>query len=67
MFSILFLENARKVIFWAEVTPHSNITGKMNGYVHNFCNQKVRESKNQTSFITQNLFGFDFFFFKKKG
>ena len=32
---------------------------------HSFCNQKVRENKNQISVITHNLFGSDSFFFLK--
>ena len=42
-----------------------HITGKIIGYAHSFCNQKVRENKNQVSVIADNLFGFDFFFFLK--
>ena len=42
-----------------------HITGKIIGYAHSFCNQKVRENKNQISVIADNLFGFDFFFFLK--
>ena len=42
-----------------------HIKGKFIGYAHSFCNQKVRENKNQISVIADNLFGFDFFFFLK--
>ena len=42
-----------------------HIKGKIIGYAHSFCNQKVRENKNQISVIADNLFGFGFFFFLK--
>ena len=44
---------------------HSHITGEIEGYVHVFCNRKVRENKNNISVIAHNLFGSDFFFFLK--
>ena len=42
---------------------HSHITGKIQGYVHDFCNWTVRENKTEVSVITHNLFGFDAFYF----
>ena len=44
---------------------HSDITGKILGYVHDFCNLKVRENKTETVMIVHSLFGFDMFFFIK--
>ena len=42
---------------------HSHITGKIEGYVHDFCNWTVRENKTEISVIAHNLFGFDAFYF----
>ena len=39
------------MIFNRKVIHHLNITGKTIGYLHSFCNQKVRENKNQISVI----------------
>ena len=33
---------------------------KIQGYVHGFFNQKVRENQNFFSFLAHNIFGFDF-------
>ena len=41
---------------------HSHITGKILGYVYDFCNWTVRENKTELSVIAHNLFGFDAFF-----
>ena len=60
VFSNNFLENARNIIFGREVIHHSHITGKIIRYAHSFCNQKVRENKNQINVTANNLFGFEF-------
>ena len=52
-------------MFGREVIHHSHITGKTADYTHHFCNQKVRENKNQVGAIAHNLFVFGFFFFLK--
>ena len=45
---------------------HSQVTGKSQGYAHDFCNMQVREnSQMQLSFIAHNFFGFDMFFLLK--
>ena len=62
IFSNGFPENVRDIIFGREVIHHSSITAKIIGYAHSFCNQKVRENKNQISVIAHNLFGFEFSF-----
>ena len=40
---------------------YSYITGKILGYVHDFCNWTVRENRTELSVIAHNLFGFDAF------
>ena len=44
---------------------HSHVTGKIIGYVHDFCNWQVRENKTEISVFAHNLFRFDAFFFFK--
>ena len=41
---------------------HSHVTGKILGYVHDFCNWRVRENKTEFVVFAHNLFGFDVFF-----
>ena len=41
---------------------HSHVTGEILGYVHNFCNWKVRENKTEFVVFPHNFFGFDVFF-----
>ena len=43
----------------------SHITGEILGYIHDFCNWKVKETKNEIPLIAHNLFGFDMFYFIK--
>ena len=44
---------------------HSHVTGKIIGYVHDFCNWQVRENYDVVSCIAHNFFKFDMFFFIK--
>ena len=44
---------------------HLHITGKILGYAHDFCNEKVRENKDVFSCIAHKLFGFDIYFLIK--
>ena len=44
---------------------HSHVTGKILGYNHDFCNQKVRENKDVFSCVAHNFFGFDIYFLIK--
>ena len=60
-----FLSNVDHIIHGTNVIHHSHITGEVIGYAHSFCNEEVRENRNQISVIAHNLFGFDFFFFLK--
>ena len=38
------------------------MTGKILGYVRDFCNGRVRENKTEFSFLAHNYFGFDMYF-----
>ena len=44
---------------------HSDVTGKILGYVHDLCNWNVCENKSEIAMIAHNLFGFHMFFFIK--
>ena len=44
---------------------HSHVTGKILGYAHDFCNEKVRENKDIFSCIAYKFFGFDVYFLLK--
>ena len=45
---------------------HSHVSGNIHGYVHDFCNKKVKELHNlPISVFAHNLFRFDFFFVLK--
>ena len=63
--TINFLENVQRIVNVKIHLHHSHVTGKIIGYGHDFCNMKVRESQNQFTCITHNLFGFDMFFLIK--
>ena len=62
-------ENFDKIINGKVHLHHSHVTGEVIGYVHDFCNLKVRESKGVVSCIAHNIahnfFGFDVYFFLK--
>ena len=44
---------------------HSQVTGKILGYGHNFCNWRFRENKTGFVIFAHNFFGFDMFFLLK--
>ena len=45
---------------------HLHVTGKINGYAHDFCNTRLIEcQKPEIPCFAHNLFGFDFFYFVK--
>ena len=44
---------------------HSYVTGKVIGYVHDFCNEKIRENQDIFSCVAHNIFGFDIYVFLK--
>ena len=45
---------------------HSHVTGENLGYVHDFCNWRVRENKTDFVILAHNFFGFDMFFFVER-
>ena len=63
--TINFFENVHKFINVKIHLHHSHVTSKTYGYVHDFCNAKVREYKDKFSRIAHNFFDFDMFFLVK--
>ena len=45
---------------------HSHVTGKILGYAHDFCNEKVRENKDIFSCVAHKFFGFGIYFLLKR-
>ena len=58
-------ESVHKIINVKIILHHSHITGKMLGYVHDFCNLQVRENNEIVPCIAHNFFKFDMIFFLK--
>ena len=44
---------------------HSHVTGEIVGFVHDFCNWRVRENKCEIPLIGHNFLGFDIFYMVK--
>ena len=57
--------NVHKYIKVKIYLHHSHITGEICGYSNDFCNWKVKKSKNEILLIAHHLFGFDMFYFIK--
>ena len=60
-----FIENLKGIMNNTIHMHHSHINDEIIGYVHRYCNQKVRVNKSKVSVIAHNLFRFDFFFLLK--
>ena len=61
-----FFRNVHRLLKVKVHLHHSHVTGKIYGYVHDFCNWQVREIKTEISILAHNFFGFDAFYFLKK-
>ena len=61
-----FFINVHRLIKVKFHLHHSHITGKIQGYAHDFCNTAVIEkTMPDIPFIAHNLFGFDLYYFIK--
>ena len=60
-----FLSNMIGIVKNQRDIHHSHVTGKTNGYAHNFCNLKSRENYYTIPVFAHNQFRFDFFLFLK--
>ena len=58
-------ENLKGIIKNRTDVHHSHITGKITGYAHSYCNQKVREDYPKITVVPHNIFKVDFFFLLK--
>ena len=58
-----FLSNLAAIDTDKPAVHHSHVSGKIMGFVHDFCNQKVRENYYTIPVIAHNQFRFDFLFF----
>ena len=58
-----FLSNLAGIMSNKPVVHHSHVSGKIIGFVHDFCNKKVRENYFTIPVIARNQFRFDLFFF----
>ena len=61
-----FLTNLFSIYTNKPVVHHSHVSEKILGFVHDFCNSKVRESYYTIPVIAHNQFRFDFFLFFKR-
>ena len=57
-----FIEYIRATMENTHCIHHWHVTGDIKGYVHSFCNKKVRENYFKIPVVAHNLFRFDFFF-----
>ena len=60
-----FIENIKAIMENIHCIHHSHVTGEIKGYVHSFCNEKVRENYFKIPVVAHKLFGFDFFLLLK--
>ena len=60
-----FFRNVHQLIKVKVHFHHSDTTGKVLDYSHDFCNSGVCENKSEIPMIAHNLFGFDMFFSQK--
>ena len=61
-----FLSNMIATIKDQRVIYHSHVTGKIIGYAHDFCNEKIRENYFTIPVIAHNQFRFYFFLLFKR-
>ena len=60
-----FFRNVYRMIKVKMYLHHSHVTDEILGYVHDFCNWRVRENKTGFVVFAHNFFGFDMFFLLK--
>ena len=60
-----FFGNVYRMIKVKMHLHHSHVTREILGYVHDFCNWRVRENKTEFVVFAHNFFGFDMFFLLK--
>ena len=61
-----FYNNIISLMFGSYVIHHSHVAGKVNGYAHDFSNQKVRENQKFVPVFSHSMFTFFFLLFLKE-
>ena len=51
-----FFETIHKIVNGKVHLHHSHVTGKITGYVHDFCNMKMRENQTSFTYTANNFF-----------
>ena len=60
-----FLDDIKNILFASHAIHHSNVTGNMIRYAHDFGNKKIRKNQNLISAFEHNLFSLYFLFVVK--
>ena len=60
-----FIENLKGIMKNKIHIHHSHISEEVIGYLHSYCNLKVRENKSKITVVAHNHFRFDFLFLLK--
>ena len=60
-----FFESANKISNKEYNIDHSHVTGKIRGYVHHFCNLRLKENTQPISSFAHSMFVFDLYFIMK--
>ena len=60
-----FMKELHRVVNYKVHIHHSNVTGNIHGYTHDFCNWKIRENKVFVPLIGHNFLGFDIYYMVK--
>ena len=62
-----FVSSVVNMLYTDVVLYHSHVSGSIQGYIHDFCNKKLKEIYHRPiSMFAHNLFKFDFFFAMKE-
>ena len=62
IFTNNFFKNVHRILKVKMHLHHSYVTGEILGYVHDFCNLRVRECKTEFVVFAHSFFGFDMYF-----
>ena len=61
-----FFESVYKIFNNEYNIDHLHVTGEIRGYVHQFCNLRLKENTETISCFAHNLFGFELYFIIKE-
>ena len=60
-----FMKQLYRIVNYKVHIHHSHVTGKIHGYLHDFCNWKIRENQLFVPLIGHNFLGFDVYYMVK--